>query len=278
MTAAYPPEGYEVAADGGLRPAAVSEAASRRTSWTAVDLMTADFAEPRFAVDNLIPEGLAFMCGAPKLGKSWMALGLSIAVAAGGKALGTIPVDGGEVLYLALEDSSRRLQSRLRVLLEGEHAPDGLQIETAWPRMDEGGADALDEWLDNHMAARLILIDVWPRIRPRAGNRSDYFTSDYDGAAQLQGLATQRGVAIVALYHTRKATRPSRSSCANSRAPRRSPSSRPRSIVSSPTTTRSDRTGPRHARPPRARSSRVPRRDPESATASSRGSCASATT
>src|SRR6266540_3999994 len=75
--------------------------------------------EPRFAVDGLIPEGLAFMCGAPKLGKSWMALGLSIAVAAGGRALSAVQVERGEALYLALEDSPRRLQSRLRMLLAG---------------------------------------------------------------------------------------------------------------------------------------------------------------
>ena len=51
--------------------------AARRTSWTAAELVGADFAEPRFAVDGLIPEGLTFMCGAPKLGKSWLALSQS---------------------------------------------------------------------------------------------------------------------------------------------------------------------------------------------------------
>jgi hypothetical protein len=44
-----------------------------------------------------------------KLGKSWMTLGLSVAVATGGDALGTEPVERGEVLCLALEDNRRRL-------------------------------------------------------------------------------------------------------------------------------------------------------------------------
>ena len=205
----YPPEGYEQTSDGGLRliDNSVVELASRRTSWTAADLMAADFAEPRFAVANLIPEGLAFMCGAPKLGKSWMALGLSIAVAAGGRALGAVPVDGGDVLYLALEDSPRRLQARLRMLLAGEEAPQRLQLETEWPRLDEGGDEALERWLDDHADSRLVLVDVWPRIRPRVSKRSaDQYTMDYDGAALLQALAIARGIAIVALFHTRKAT------------------------------------------------------------------------
>jgi hypothetical protein len=177
----------------------------RRTSWTAADLLAAEFDEPRFAVDRLIPEGLAFMCGAPKLGKSWMALGLSIAVATGGRALGTIPVEAGEVLYLALEDSPRRLQARIRTLLTGDGAPEGLQLVTEWPRVEEGGVEKIDEWLDEHPTPRLVLVDVWPRIRPRVTKKTDYFTADYDSAAQLQALAIGRGIAIVALYHTRKA-------------------------------------------------------------------------
>jgi hypothetical protein len=189
--------------DGGPLASGMS---SHRTSWTATELIDADFADPKFAVDNLIPEGLTFMAGAPKLGKSWMALGLAIAVSAGGRALGTIPVEKGEALYLALEDSPRRLQSRLRVLLGSERPGGDLYLETAWPRLDDGGADRLEGWLDEHPASRLVLVDVWPRIRPGAGNRStDYFTADYNGAAQLQALAIRRGVAVVALYHTRKA-------------------------------------------------------------------------
>jgi hypothetical protein len=53
--------------------------------------------------------------------------------------------------------------------------------------------------------ARLVLIDVWPRIRPRATKRSDYYQVDYEAAAPLQTVAIHRGVSIVALYHTRKA-------------------------------------------------------------------------
>jgi AAA domain len=176
----------------------------RRTGWSATELLDESFPEPRFAVEGLLPEGLAFMCGAPKLGKSWMALGLSIAVASGGVALGSIPVEAAEVLYLALEDSPRRLQSRLRTLLREDEAPSRLHLETAWPRLDDGGTDQLDGWLDDHPEAGLVLIDVWPRIRPRVKG-SDYFAADYEAAAPLQAIATRRGVPIVALFHTRKA-------------------------------------------------------------------------
>ena len=63
--------------------------------------------------------------GAPKKGKSWLLLGLGIAIAAGGQALGKIPVEGGDVLLLCLEDNQRRLQERLWRVLDGELAPAG---------------------------------------------------------------------------------------------------------------------------------------------------------
>jgi RecA-family ATPase len=80
------------------------------------------------------------------MGKSWMMLGIAVAVGTGGMALGIIPVEQGEVLYLALEDKSpRRIQNRLNKLLAGRPAPASLHIATEWPRLDEGGADLLSE-------------------------------------------------------------------------------------------------------------------------------------
>jgi hypothetical protein len=117
----------------------------------------------------------------------------------------SIPVEAGDVLYLALEDSPRRLQSRLRTLVGTDELPERLHLETAWPRLDEGGTDKLGTWLDDHPDARVVLIDVWPRIRPRVTKRTDYYQADYDAAPALQGLAISRGIAVVSLFHTRKA-------------------------------------------------------------------------
>ncbi|MGI8701240.1 MAG: AAA family ATPase [Nocardioidaceae bacterium] len=93
-----------------------------RTSWTAAELMACEFPEPRWAVPGIIAEGVTLLAGAPKVGKSWLALGLGIAVATGGKALGALDVMEGDVLYLALEDPPRRLQDRLAKVLSGATA------------------------------------------------------------------------------------------------------------------------------------------------------------
>ena len=190
----------EICMDG-----AIYESRAHRTGWTAAELLAADLPNPRWAVDGLFPEGLAFMCGAPKLGKSWLALALGIALASGGHALGKIEVERGDVLYLALEDNARRLQSRLRMLLNGDAAPDGLHLHTEWEKLDEGGLERLCGWLEAHPHARLVLVDVWSRVRPQSRDNGNRYQADYDAAASLQAVAIRYGVAIVALFHTRKA-------------------------------------------------------------------------
>lgn len=73
----------------------------------------------RWGVPGVLPEGVTLFAGKPKLGKSWLTLGLGVAIASGGVALGKVRVEQGPCLYLALEDNRRRLQKRLNKLLSG---------------------------------------------------------------------------------------------------------------------------------------------------------------
>ena len=98
----------------------------------AADLLATEFREPKWAVPGLLPEGVAILAGRPKCGKSWLALGAAVAVASGSEALGNIECAEGDVLYLALEDTARRLQGRLMAVLQGEPAPGRLTITTEW--------------------------------------------------------------------------------------------------------------------------------------------------
>ena len=80
---------------------------------TASALMAMKFDPIRYVIPGYVAEGLTLFAGAPKIGKSWTALDLGIAVSAGGLAFGSIKCEQGDALYLALEDNPRRLQSRL---------------------------------------------------------------------------------------------------------------------------------------------------------------------
>jgi hypothetical protein len=171
---------------------------------TASDLMGMTLPPPRWAVEGVLPEGLTVLAGKPKLGKSWLMLHLALAVAQGGTALGKIGVEAGEVLYIALEDTRRRLQARMRRLLgPGESAPAGLHLATAWPRQDKGGLEQLDGWLHDHPLARLVLIDTWGRWRPFRAQGNSYELDYADGAA-LKEVGDRRRVPITASHHCRK--------------------------------------------------------------------------
>lgn len=76
------------------------------------DIITKQFPDPVWAIPDIIPAGLTLLAGRPKIGKSWLTMQIALAVAIGGHALGA-GVQQGRVLYLALEDSERRLQKRM---------------------------------------------------------------------------------------------------------------------------------------------------------------------
>ena len=113
-------------------------------------LLAREFKEPKFAVPGIVPEGCSILAGKPKCGKSWMGLGFAEAVASGGVALSSIQCEQGPVLYLALEDTERRLWGRLRAILQGRPPPPDLDIATRWKPMDEGGLEDLQSWIDAH--------------------------------------------------------------------------------------------------------------------------------
>jgi hypothetical protein len=158
-------------------------------------------------VCEVLPEGATILGGKPKIGKSWFALDIGVAVASGGVALGDKAVEQGAVLYLALEDNQRRLQTRLKKRLNGGTAPQGLELATQWPRLNDGGLEALEAWLIAHPDARLVIIDTLAKMR-KAGNSNDrktLYDVDYESVEPLLSLAARYNVAVLIVHHLRKA-------------------------------------------------------------------------
>lgn len=174
-------------------------------TFTAVELLAMDLPEPRFACDGLIMEGLSFLAGAPKLGKSWLALQLAVAVALGESWLGE-KCERGAVLYLALEDSKRRLQSRMQKVLDRRVCPPTLHLVTECPRLDEGGLGRISAWLKDRPDARLVIIDTLAKVKPRRKKNGDVYAEDSAAGAQLQALAFEHRAAVLVVTHTRKAS------------------------------------------------------------------------
>ena len=174
---------------------------------TAVELWGMAFPPINFAVPVYIAEGLTLLAGAPKRGKSWLALDVCVAVARGGLVLGDQKCIEGDVLYGALEDSPRRMKARLQMVCQlAKQAPGRL---TVWfgkdlARLGQGCEENLREWLMSVPNPRLIVIDTLNYIRPERMRDEDPYSYDYRSATTLQRLASEFGIAIILVHHTRK--------------------------------------------------------------------------
>lgn len=168
------------------------------------DLQKVQFPPIRWAIPDLVPEGLTLLGGKPKLGKSWLLLALLIAVASGASALGCIDVEQGEVLYISMEDKEKRLRNRVNKVNDNRAVSENFHYATSWPRLNEGGLEYLEEWIQEHPRVRLIGIDTWAKIKPRSRRNGQQYEEDYEALAPLQELAAKYAVPIIVVHHMRK--------------------------------------------------------------------------
>lgn len=172
---------------------------------TAADLESMEFKPVAWAVPDILPEGLTLLAGKPKMGKSWLALGICLAVASGGVALGTRRVEAGEVLYLALEDNPRRLQRRLQAM-GAEPYPERLHLATEWNNADDGGVKELGEWLSEHPNCRLVVVDTIKKLRSRKRAGKNAYDIEYEDLEPLLKLTHKHATTIMVVTHFRKDT------------------------------------------------------------------------
>ncbi len=178
-------------------------------SFTAEQLQAMKFPPTSFLVEGIIPaEGLTLLCSKPKFGKSWLDYDICIGCTTNRFILGQIIPAQGDVLYLALEDSKRRLQRRMSKLLPAGTAwPKDLTLKTEWRHLHEGGLDDIRGWhADSKRNGRkpiLVVIDVLAKVRKPTGNKQLY-EADYEALTGLTQLASELGLAVVVVHHTRK--------------------------------------------------------------------------
>lgn len=172
-------------------------------------LMLREFPPIKWIVPDIMPEGLTLLAGPSKLGKSWLALEICLAVGFGGAVLDKTVV-GGDVLYWALEDGARRIQSRVKQLQPCDDYSDCRltlrTLEDLPPPLDAGGLKELQRWADNVDQPRLIVIDVLAKVKPdRKGNDSEY-DAIYKGLRDIHAFAVERDIGVLVVHHTRKGT------------------------------------------------------------------------
>jgi hypothetical protein len=198
---------YQRYESGRLR---ISEGKDKEpTPQSVADLMRREFDPIKWIVEDIFCEGVTLLSSRADAGKSLLVTGCGVAVATGRIALGGKATVQGDVLYLALDDNERRLQSRVRKILQDREADlSRFYYETEWERADEGGLERLDAWLTDHPDAKLVIIDVLANWRPEGRGNKSIYKLDYEAVRPLGKLAYKHGVAIVVTHHNNKLVSP----------------------------------------------------------------------
>jgi len=171
-----------------------------KVEWTTRELLTTQFPDPKWAVPGLVPVGLSFLAGRPKLGKSWLGMQIAVAVGTGGRVFDEA-IEPGRVLFLALEDSPRRLKERLAQ----QGAPESADVtwRTEWPDLTGDGIDELASAVqsDNY---GLVVIDTLSRAVGQADQQDLAQMTVLLG--RLQRLAHLLDMAVLVIDHHRKSS------------------------------------------------------------------------
>lgn len=180
---------------------------------TAEALMLKNIPEPKVYVgvgDELpiLVEGTCILSAKPKLGKSWLALALCLAVANGEDFLG-YKTKKCSSLYLDLETSEALQQKRLRKALAGRPVPKNFYLETETDSLNDGFVEQIESYMEQDPDIGVVVIDVFQIIRtPSKSMKETEYEHAYRDITPLNELALKYHIAIILVCHDRKAVDP----------------------------------------------------------------------
>ena len=125
-------------------------------------LLSTPMRKTLFVVDGLIPQGLSVLSGSSKIGKSWLMLWLGVQVARG-QHVWEFETHKSDVLYLCLEDTYARIQSRLYQITD--EAPAELSIATTSFQIGNGLEQQIEQYLSDFPKTKLVIIDPFQKVR-----------------------------------------------------------------------------------------------------------------
>ena len=167
------------------------------------DLTEEERRPPEFIVDGMIPVGMTFLSGAPKIRKSFLALQMAVAVATGTPFLG-LTTTKCDVAYLDLEGSKSRISSRSARM--STKIPGNVFITNSiTERLADGLVDKLRQLHRARPSIRLIIVDTYSRARGtyRAPGANAY-DADISLLEPVQRMALEENIALLFVHHDKK--------------------------------------------------------------------------
>lgn len=150
--------------------------------------------EQRWLIRDLLPQGTCGMlAGAPKQGKTFVALGLAASVATGRSFLGKQVEETGKALYVAGEDTETTVKTRL-----GDAAAfvdvsfDALRIDTQ---------SGIEDLADAARGYSLVILDPLVSFHRLSENSAGPIVAMLAG---LRGISRMTQATIMLVHHTKK--------------------------------------------------------------------------
>ncbi|MDB0033862.1 AAA family ATPase [Alphaproteobacteria bacterium] len=167
------------------------------------ELMKKKFNPISYLVNDLIAEGFTLFAGKPKVGKSWFLLQLSFMITLGQPFLNK-ECPKGPVIYFSLEDSARRIKSRIELMGYTE-IPKDLHFIFTSPKFDNKGIEKLRFLIDRYKPA-LVIVDTIQKVidKSKASAKQTSYENQYDQYGAIKDLSDELGVSIIASTHQKK--------------------------------------------------------------------------
>ena len=167
---------------------------------TAAELIQKDFDPLLELIQGMLAPGLYILAGASKIGKSWLVLQIAHHISMG-IPLWNRKTIKSDVLYLSLEDTERRIQTRLLRICDGETGK--ITFATEAEILGNGFEQQITGYMKTHPETKLIIVDTMIKVRD-IGWCSSAYADDYAFMTVFKHLAERFDTAIVLVHHTRK--------------------------------------------------------------------------
>ena len=170
---------------------------------SAPDLQKAVLPPIKFLIDDFLSMGATILGGSPKSGKSWFVYYMGLMIALGEPFMRWQTKQAG-VLYLSFEDRLQRLQERMNKLLNNAPAPPWFYVSTEIVTLEDGLLDLLDEHIKQCPETKLIIIDIFQKIRGATQRGERWYEHDYREAGMIKEFADRKDICVMFVTHTNK--------------------------------------------------------------------------
>ena len=188
----------------------------------ALELANMDFPENDWIISDILMPGVTHFAGKEKMFKSFAALGLCVAAANGDRYLGFVPKANIECLYFDLESDEKRPSKRLKlmrkaltltnrcyVITDREMVTDvnGKKERCTLDNEHNYFPDMLREILNAYPDIKIVVIDVFKKIRSARRKNEREYDHDYRDVGLLKEIADEYNIAIILINHVVKSNK-----------------------------------------------------------------------